>query len=655
MLREIDALAEEPGWIEHQREASRHAGFHLLLYDSYVSLDDGNTEQLLVREVLSLHDEQGLDLAGDLTVSYVPTEEALMLVHLRRRGADGEPWEPLEYQVQLDRAGKVQGMYVDERTVAFIPAGLRPGDQVDFAYMLVGRRNPDTWDWYENDNYGSHVCSRRIRFETPDDLSLKHAAKGFGPPTVVRERGRTAIAWNVSHADPPLVEEWLPDDFEPFRTLTVSSAASWEDLGGRYAELLERIPVSDEVRELGARLSGQGGDPVARLAAWVQTNIRYVGIEISAHRLVPVPPSQTLERGYGDCKDMSLLLTHLLRSAGIDAWPAMVRSPERGPLDPAVPLLAVFDHEIVAVECDGRLVFVDPTIKDAVPPWSGAIRKGARALVVDAEHGLVEAGEQPDELDSVRVEIDAREQPCEKGQSGSCMVLDSVTRYAGPALSSMRQRLRAGLPEELRREAANYFKRATAGRSLLDMTHDYSGANRAVTPLTIRERFVFGPGDTRDQCLLRYLPPEIEEWFNHPTVAGRSSPLGLAHPRETEVALTLHTPRAREFALPVQWRHEDGFVRLTRRSSRLDDGVRTEWRAATLKGRVPLDELPRYASRMDREVANAEIALCPTGETGPVSEDSDWAWLRPRLFWAAGGLLLGLLIGLLLRRRRLGR
>jgi hypothetical protein len=608
-----------------------------------------------VREVLYLHDEQGLELAGDLTVSFVPTEEALLLVHMRRRSVDGAPWEPLSYQVQLDRAGKVAGMYVDEQTVAFIPAGLKPGDQLDFAYLRISKRRRDSWDWYETDNYGSHVCSRRLLIDAPGDLPIDHATSGFAPPVEARGRGRRTIDWRVEHVDPPVVEEWLPDDFEPFRTLMISSAPSWEVLGAAYSALLESMPIDAQVRELSRRIREQGGDPVARLAAWVQSNIRYVGIEISAHRLVPRPPTETMERGYGDCKDMSLLLTHLLRSAGVDAWPALVRNPERGPVDPRVPMMSIFDHEVVAVKREGRLVFIDPTLKDAVPPWSGAIRKGARALVIDGRSGLVEVGSQPDELDGVRVEIDAREHPCPEERRDGCMVLDAVTRYTGPALSSMRQRLRAGLPEELRREAGNYFKRATSGRSLVSMSHDYSGASHAVTPLTIRERFVFGPADSGDRCLLRYLPPEIEEWFDHPTVAGRSSPIGLAHPRETEVALNLRTPRAREVALPPDWSHDDGFVRLTRRSSRLADGVRTTWSASTLTGRVPLDRLPSYAAGMDRDVGRAEVALCLTGGASSISDQAPWSWSDPRLVWAGIGLVLGLLIGLLIGKLRAKR
>jgi len=74
--------------------------------------------------------------------------------------------------------------------VAFIPSGLRAGDLLDFAYVLTSRRQPSAWDWYETDDYGAHVCDRRLVVDVPEAIPLRSAAHGFDPPIEERGGGR---------------------------------------------------------------------------------------------------------------------------------------------------------------------------------------------------------------------------------------------------------------------------------------------------------------------------------------------------------------------------------------------------------------------------------------------------------------------------------
>src|SRR3546814_13646976 len=65
-------------------------------------------------------------------------------------------------------------------------------------------------------------------------------------------------------------------------------------------------------------------DRVTEVTRYIQDNIRYVGEEMGEGSYVPRRPALVLERGYGDCKDKSLLLAVALRRVGIDAVPALV-------------------------------------------------------------------------------------------------------------------------------------------------------------------------------------------------------------------------------------------------------------------------------------------------------------------------------------------
>lgn len=67
----------------------------------------------------------------------------------------------------------------------------------------------------------------------------------------------------------------------------------------------------------------------------------------------------SLGRALGDCDDHCLLLASMLRSLGIPAWIVGVK---QGPAS------TYFDHVIVEVDLAGRLLTIDPSCKNGVPP-----------------------------------------------------------------------------------------------------------------------------------------------------------------------------------------------------------------------------------------------------------------------------------------------
>ena len=84
---------------------------------------------------------------------------------------------------------------------------------------------------------------------------------------------------------------------------------------------------------------------------------------------LPAPPSTVLARGWGDCKDKAVLLSRLLETAGVKAYPALIDYGASTSFDPDFPRLSAFDHAIVAVARwsldggrDGRWLFLDPTL-----------------------------------------------------------------------------------------------------------------------------------------------------------------------------------------------------------------------------------------------------------------------------------------------------
>ena len=111
---------------------------------------------------------------------------------------------------------------------------------------------------------------------------------------------------------------------------------------------------SAELKGRFQRLLEEGGH---RLAAG--------GLELGEAALVPAPPGETLNRRYGDCKDLSLLVVGLLRAAGLDARLALLRL-DWQELDPEVPGISQFDHAVVRVE-GAPPIWIDATVPFTPP------------------------------------------------------------------------------------------------------------------------------------------------------------------------------------------------------------------------------------------------------------------------------------------------
>ena len=81
--------------------------------------------------------------------------------------------------------------------------------------------------------------------------------------------------------------------------------------------------------------------------------------------------------------------------------------------------------------------------------------------------------------------------------------------------------------------------------------------------------------------------------------------------------------------------------------------IRTTWRAVTLARQVPLDRLAAFAVGLDRSVTKAAFTLRDP-RAAEIDGDDGWQrWVLP-VVCGLWGLVVGLLLGFLIFRRRRG-
>lgn len=163
--------------------------------------------------------------------------------------------------------------------------------------------------------------------------------------------------------------------------------ATWEEETRIYLEEI-RDCLEDEsfagkvVEDLG--LAGKKPEEITRIVVrWLNEKFQYQGLEFGRRARIPAKGETTLARGFGDCKDLSLMVRGILRKAGVKANLALVNS--SGILREDLPSLDQFDHMVVHLPEMGGTI-LDATMRYFNTPEAlGISALSGRAYVIEGE------------------------------------------------------------------------------------------------------------------------------------------------------------------------------------------------------------------------------------------------------------------------------
>jgi hypothetical protein len=144
----------------------------------------------------------------------------------------------------------------------------------------------------------------------------------------------------------------MPPWSEVLAHVHVSTFKTWDEVGQFYWGLAkDQLDVDDEVRKKVRELTKGLKDDAAKVKAIYRyaTELRYVALEFGIEGIRPRRASQTMARGWGDCKDKATLIVTMLREVGIPATIVLVRTQMRGGIESEPASLAPFDHAIAYV------------------------------------------------------------------------------------------------------------------------------------------------------------------------------------------------------------------------------------------------------------------------------------------------------------------
>jgi hypothetical protein len=308
-----------------------------------------------------------------------------------------------------------------------IPAAV-PGSIVAYEKELEEKPYVMTDEWVFEDTVP--LREAHYRLQLPPGWSynaswLNHADQAPEPS------GSGQTHWVIRDLKPIKIEEQMPPWQGTAGRLFISllppggqsqGFQSWHEMGVWYQGLVRgRADPSPAIKQKVAELTESVSTPLEKiktLAAFVQTDVRYVAIELGIGGLQPHPASDVFTHHYGDCKDKATLLKSMLGQIGVESDYFVVNT-VRGSITANTRPTLGFNHAILAIYLpagvndpsllalgpeakSGRILFFDPT--DTFTPFGrlqGTLQSSYGLLVGQYGGELVSTPQLPTGSNSI--------------------------------------------------------------------------------------------------------------------------------------------------------------------------------------------------------------------------------------------------------------
>jgi hypothetical protein len=312
--------------------------------------------------------------AASSSLYYAKDAEKMEVLFAQVIKADGKviTVDPKSIQ-DVEQSGEANIYDPNGRALKVTFPNLAVGDVVDLSYKLT-RVTPTRMNYF-NDIFGFQTMEPTLEASylvdgpatMPLTSQLYHGERGSPIAATKSKVGdRLHYGWTVKNA-PQFVPEAAMDFSREAPMLVVTTDPSWQHFSTWWATLtapqLEATPeIKAKVKEL-TKDAKTADDKIKALYDFVAQDIRYRGLGVGPRTgYTPRKAGETFTSRWGVCRDVSILLTSMLRESGIAAYPVITNMG-----DPVLDKIAYdgFNHAIVAIaKPGGGYTYIDPTAKN---------------------------------------------------------------------------------------------------------------------------------------------------------------------------------------------------------------------------------------------------------------------------------------------------
>ena len=384
--------------------------------------------------------------------------------------------------------------FTDTRQAVIALPGLGVGSITKLEYEIVTDRSKMAMDWSEQfaDQAGFPTGHLRLSVAWPEDEAINWSSDSEWLDC--REGNRSLVC--EGKQIPKYDADKITNYFDEIGQVLVAEKQNWGTVVQRamraYRKAFDDTRGAESLLEELSAGEGDQADKIARIHQFVAQDIRYVSMSELGHAITPHSVSSVLLSRYGDCKDKSAVLQHLLQGIGVDAYPVLVATDRTDPRKLDVPSMGYFDHMVVCFDWQGETRCLDATDSYTdwryVPAWIQG-RVALHLRDVSAPSVIAPATYR------WRMKVDSEFSLNDDGSADESQTRTYIGEYAGTLRGFL-----AGMDPEGRQEWAvnNYHQQMS------DMTtpaFQFDGVEQLSPELTILSSAVYPPFVEADEPL----------------------------------------------------------------------------------------------------------------------------------------------------------
>jgi hypothetical protein len=437
-------------------------------------------------------------------------------------------------------------------------------------------------------------------------------------PVEKQDKGGILWVWTRDNYPGLRAEENTPDWHIAYPWIQISDCPDWGTIAAAFAEAWKEDEDDATVREIAGEIAAGAGsiiEQTEKAIQIVQDEYRHLAVKWELDGQPPMAPGVVARRRYGDCKDLSFLLVHLLKRLGVPARLVLANTSLGKSIAELLPAPGVFNHLLVEYQVGGETHWVDATLKSQGGDSLNRVMGGYGAglpMAGPASHLVAPPGP-------------ARSSVLELNESILLDALGSWSRLGVVVAARGRQ------AEALRREFESEGLEALAKKRLRLCVERFTHArrvgalqyrdDRAANEFFLAEVFEikdFLTLDPKSKWYKLAIPNDYAaNLLKVPEAGPRRAPFALPHPCNIVHTIELHSV-ALAPAVVQQRSVESEFLRFTRLRKTLAGYWTMKLTLSTLADAVPPESLEEHRETI-REIRaqSAWSLLVPPGDARP--------------------------------------
>jgi transglutaminase-like putative cysteine protease len=257
-------------------------------------------------------------------------------------------------------------------------------------------------DWYPQSDIPVLKSLYKLVLEKP--VKFKYYPIGIdGSFEKKIDKGQSVFIWELDSIPAKIDEDFMPVKDNIQKTILFApvefklaeysgSTESWNSFARWYHDLSTNrynLPPQAVVQvDSIVALCHSRNEIIEKLYSFLQNKTRYVEISLGIGGYQPHIAASVFNNCYGDCKDLTTFMIALLKQVGIEAYPALMLTRDKGEVISDFPCNQ-FNHVLACIPCDSDTTWLETTADHLAAGELSWSQEGCDVLLVKEDQGLL--------------------------------------------------------------------------------------------------------------------------------------------------------------------------------------------------------------------------------------------------------------------------